>query len=83
MDDATVGMAASEKEVASVDADAVAFVYVDAVDSADVEAEAVLPVRSDEAFPIRNNCGCSRCLLLKPGKGLFALLRQPGASTKH
>ena len=60
-------MAASKKEAASVDADAVDIVGVDAVDGADAEAEAV-PARSDKVFTIQNNHECSRHLVKTWGR---------------
>ena len=61
MADATVAVAASEKEAASVAADIVTVVDIDAVAGADMET--VLPARSDKAPPIQNDRGYRRRLL--------------------
>ena len=61
---ATVWMTASEKEAASVNADAVAVVDTDIVVVTAMDVVAV-PVRSDEALPIQNNLVCSRHLVVR------------------
>ena len=66
MDAATVWVTASDKEAASVNADAVAVVDTDTVVVTDMDAVAVaVPVRSDEALPIQNNLVCSRHLVVR------------------
>ena len=74
MGDATGGIAASEKQAASLDTDTVAV--------ADADAEAMTIARTDKAFPIQNYHGCNQRLLLRPEEDLLTLPRQHNASTR-